>query len=108
MACCCSNILELCRVSVCDAGLVKTGIAAPATGTYKLVLDYLETEVTVEAAIEEGQDIEFPAGDLNENYKYTGKIVGPDGEQLTMTVGEIQYNCLSFQTQLAFTLNPVD
>lgn len=106
MACCCTYILELCKVPVCgNNALVKTETPAPATGNYQLKLDYLGVEVILNATIEDGQPMNFPATDLNENYKYVGKIYGPTGTLVTITIEEVEYDCISFQTVLEYYLN---
>lgn len=106
MACCCTRTLELCKVSVCQGGTMTVpGMNVGVTGVYKLVLDYLGTEVTIEAYLEEGNDLSFPTQDLNENYKYTGKIWF-DGEEIEVEdTDQNTYDCLSFQTQQSFALN---
>lgn len=108
MACCCTNIKNLsCMVNVCN-GQIEPGINAPVTGVYKLVVTFLGTEFTINSAeITQDEPIVFPAQDLNEDYKFTGKIIGPDGEPLTLTEGEIVYDCFSFKTGMAYEVNPV-
>lgn len=107
MACCCTKILELCRVSVCGTDTIKTGANAPATGVYKLVLDYLDTDIVFSKAIAIGSPLDFPSDGLNEDYKYTGKILAPDGSVLTLTLEDIVYDCISFQTGLQYPMNEV-
>jgi hypothetical protein len=107
MPCCCEKILELCRVSLCGTDLIKTGIIAPSTGVYKLILDYLKVSVVISKAIAEDQPVDFPSNDLNEQYKYRGKVYGPDGEPLTITIGEDEYDCITFQTGMQYPMNEV-
>lgn len=105
MGCCCTKILELCRVSVCGTDAIRTGANVPITGTYKLVLDYLDNSVVIEAALIGGDPMDFSSTNLNEKYKYTGKILGPTGTLVTITIGEEVYDCLSFQTGMEYSLN---
>jgi hypothetical protein len=100
MSCCCSKIKELCSVQVCEGGLIETGIVAPATGEYKLVLDFLGTEFTITKDFLIDEDLSFPAQGLNENFKYTGKVLDPNGDKLSF--GEELFDCVSFQTKLSY------
>lgn len=108
MSCCCDKILELCKVPVCGTALIKTGVNAPAAGDYKLTLDYLGVNVVLNATFEVDEPFDFPASDLNEDYKYTGKITQEDGTPVTITVDEVVYDCISFQTVLEYQMNPED
>lgn len=108
MACCCTKILELCRVSVCGTDTIKIAEAvAPSTGVYKLILDYLKVTIEISKAIAIGQPLAFPSNDLNERYKYRGKLVGPDGQDMTITIGEDVYDCITFQTGMQYPMNEV-
>lgn len=107
MACCCTKILELCRVSVCGTDNIKIGAVAPTTGVYKLILDYLKVTVEISKAIASGQPLDFPSNDLNERYKYRGKLVGPDGQDMTITIDEEVYDCITFQTGMQYPMNEV-
>lgn len=107
MACCCTKILELCRVSACGSDTIKTGIVAPATGVYKLILDYLKATVVISRAIALGSPLEFPSDGLNERYKYRGQMIAPDGEPLSITIGEDVYDCITFQTGMQYPMNEV-
>lgn len=106
MPCCCTNVLDLCAVNPCVSGEISTGINAPSTGIYQLVLDYLGVEVKINADLEEGEPLNFPAENLNENYKYTGKIIGPDQQPVLIVVGETSFDCITFKTRLSYELNP--
>lgn len=108
MACCCTKTLELCHVSVCGTDNIQTGAQAPSSGIFKLVLDYLDVQVIIEAAFQEGNDMNFPSTDLNEKYRYKGIILGPGDEPITLTKDEIVYDCISFQTGVAYSLNKLN
>ena len=103
MSCCCTKILELCKVNSC--GDINTGILALATGTHKLIVDFLNVQLEVKADIVEGDEIIFPATSLNETYKFTGSIFGPDGEQMVLTKDTINYDCISFETAIIYQTN---
>lgn len=104
MSCCCTKTLELCRVSICGTDNIITGANAPEGGNFKLVLDYLDVDVVINKTQVNGQPLNFPSAGLNENYKYTGKIIGPTGDPVTLTIDEIVYDCISFQTGLSYNL----
>jgi len=104
MACCCTNILELCKVPVCGSATIKTGVNVPEAGDYVLILDYLGIQVRIAETFEEGAELEFDASGLNEDYKYTGKIVDANGDPVSLPVGDFVYDCISFQTVLSFSL----
>lgn len=112
MACCCTNILQLCNVPVCGAGaVIKTGVNAAVDGIHKLVLEFLGVEYTVQADIIATEEIIFPAGELNENYHFTGKIFDPAGAQISIIQGEepdqITYDCIGFKTVVSYTVNEI-
>jgi len=104
MKCCCQNILQLCRVSVCSSNAIKIGVNAEASGEYVLVLNYLGIDVVLKKSFETDEPLEFSSQLLNEDYKYQGKIYKPDGTELEMTVDEVIYNCVSFQTAISYIL----
>lgn len=107
MACCCNKILDLCRVSVCGTDQIKTGIIAPIQGIYKLELDYLDTIIVISQAFAVNTPLNFSSKGLNEKYKYKGKLIGPDGEPLSIPVGEDTFDCISFQTGMQYPMNEV-
>lgn len=110
MACCCQKTLNLCRVSVCGTDQIKTGINAPIQGVYKLELDYLEATITIEQAFAMDAPLNFSSQGLNEKYKYTGKLIGPDGSPLSIPAGEEEedYDCIAFQTGMQYPMNKVE
>lgn len=110
MACCCKNVLHLCKVPVCGSSLIDTGIIADATGEHKLVIDFLDAEFTIKANITSGQPIKFPSGGLNENYTFTGQVFKPNGDLISFTVegDETVFDCVSFSTGFSHQLNGSD
>lgn len=106
MSCCCSKILELCRVNVCSTGSIVTGALAPAAGEYKLVLNYLDIDVVKTVELAEEDPINFDVFGLNEDYHYTGHVYSPAGELVTFLLDETVYDCIGFKTTLAFLLPP--
>jgi hypothetical protein len=94
-------------VNVCG-GMIETGIIATVAGVYKLTMSFLGTEFTINSpATPIDDEIVFPAQDLNEDYKFTGKIIDPNGDPVTTTIDEVVYDCVSFKTGMAYEVNPV-
>ena len=105
MSCCCNKILKLCKVNACE-GEIKTQAIAAADGLYKLVFMFLDNEFVIELEFEEDAELNFPvAGLLNEHYVFTGHVLNPDGEVVEITVDDVVYNCVSFETVRSFQLN---
>lgn len=105
MPCCCVNILNLCDKPVC--GVLTIAKAATGLGSgaesgdlnnYTLVLDYFQTQVTLTEEQTEGENIHFDISMLNENFQYTGQIYDSFRNLVTITEGEIDYDCIKFKT----------
>lgn len=105
MSCCCLNIKHLCRQSVCDS--IATGVEAPSSGEFTLVLDYLGAEFRITSTFASGEKMTFSAEGLNENYTYTGWIEDASGDKVIFEdEDDVEYNCLSFPTGLTYQLSP--
>lgn len=105
MPCCCVNILNLCNKPVCGVlTLAKqaTGLGSGAESgdlnNYTLVLDYFQTQITITEEQTEGENIHFDISGLNENFQYTGQIYDSAGNLVSITEGEIDYDCIKFKT----------
>lgn len=96
MPCCCVNTLNLCSVPVC--GTLEIKQAATSSGAYTLLLDFLDTNVSLIAEQIEGENIAFDVSKLNENFQYTGQLFDSDGNLVSITVGETEYDCIKFKT----------
>ncbi len=100
MPCCCVKTLNLCNTSVCGT-LELDKVAVMESGgdsTYRLVLDFLETEITIEQMQTEGENIFFPVTGLNENFQYTGKVYDGAGQLVEFQDGDQTYDCIKFKT----------
>ncbi len=102
MPCCCLKILNLCNVPVCGTLEINQVAPAPESGAqnlYTLVLDYLETTVTLIAEQTEGENIRFDVSSLNENFQYTGQIFDSFGNKVLIgeSGGDV-YDCIKFKT----------
>jgi len=65
---------------------------------YQLVIDFLQTQITLTEAQIEGENIQFDISALNENFEYTGKIYDANGDLVTITIGEDEFDCVKFKT----------
>lgn len=101
MPCCCSRILNLCNKPVCGVLEFTHEATAPESGAaniYTLVLDYLDTLVSIVAEQTEGENIRFDISDLNENFQYTGQIFDSRGNLVTIGDSGDTYDCIKFKT----------
>ena len=102
MGCCCTKTLNLCMTPVC-AFLEIEKVAEGVSGSgeeneYQLVIDFLQTQITLTEAQIEGENIQFDVSALNENFEYTGKIYDANGDLVTITIGEDEFDCIKFKT----------
>ena len=91
MPCCCTRVLNLCKVPVC--GTLELPI--DSGGEYSLVLDFLNIQITL--PMEDGV---FDVSKLNENFEYTGQVKDVNGEVVIFTVDAVEYDCIRFKTIL--------
>lgn len=100
--CCCKNVLNLCKIPVC--GEVDFGITAQQDGTHQLVVNFLETEITVNKSFSIGDQIVFDVSRLNEDYTFLSQLFAPDGKQILIRKDNVDYDCISFQTVMAYSI----
>lgn len=103
MACCCTETLNLCDTPVC--GSLELPLAAGAGDSgggneYRLVIDYLQTQITLKQEQTEGENITFDVSALNENFQYTGQVYDPNGTLVVFAVSGVNYDCVKFKTVL--------
>lgn len=100
MSCCCTRILNICNVPVCGILELKQPATAESgiENIYTLLLDFLETTVTVVNDQTEGENIKFDITSLNENFQYTGQIFDALGNLVTLISDGVEYDCLKFKT----------
>lgn len=101
MPCCCLKTLNLCNVPVCgtlELDIIAIDAGSPNGATYKLVLDFLNVQITLEQEQTEGQNVKFDVSALNENYQYTGKLFDPNGDLVTIDDSPNSYDCIKFKT----------
>lgn len=107
MSCCCLKTLDLCKFPVCGSLIINQHATAQSgsgeTNSYDLVLDFLETQIMLTEDQTDGENIHFDISMLNENFQYTGKIYDSNGNLVTITIGEDEYDCIKFKTILNVT-----
>lgn len=105
MPCCCTNTLDLGCIGTCNEDFLKTGNLATLTGDYKLYVEFHSAIYRMFNLIVEGDEIQFPTSNLNESYEYTGYIVDPAGNFISLSANGQEYDCISFRTMREFALN---
>jgi hypothetical protein len=89
MSCCCVKTLNLCNVPVCGVLEIDVNVESPG-GEYTLKL----------AQEQDTESIRFDVSALNENFQYTGQIIDPSGEVVSITSNDETYDCIKFKTVL--------
>jgi ribosome maturation factor RimP len=70
---------------------------------YTLVLDFMQTQITLSQEQNEGEKVTFDVSMLNENYQYTGKIYDADGNNVAIEKDGVEYDCIKFKTVMNVT-----
>ena len=111
MACCncCEKTLILGCLNSCDA-VFDTGIVADAIteGRWYLILTFGSISITYFIDVKDGDSVIFDMPNLNENYTYTGQIIGHDGEIVNIEVNGIEYDCIEFSTKVGLYNNQIN
>lgn len=102
MSCCncCTNTLNLGCLNSCGA-LLDTGIVIDPTteGTWILELSFGGRAIYYSTDVLDGDTLLFDMTNLNESYTYTGVIINPAGEIISINQGGIDYDCIEFSTK---------
>jgi hypothetical protein len=101
MPCCCLKTLHLCDVPVCgvlELNVVAIAAESPASTDYSLVLNFLNTTITLIQEQTPGDNVKFDVSMLNENYQYTGQLFDPSGEIVNIEDSPDSYDCIRFKT----------
>ena len=105
MRCCCTRVLNLCKVPVCGTLVIeKLAVTGSPEATYDLVIDFLQSQITLTEEQTDGENIHFDVSKLNESFEYTGKIYDANGDEVTITVDGLEYDCVKFKTVLNVSL----
>lgn len=97
---CCVNTLKLGCLNACNA-VYNTGIVVDALteGVWVLELTFGSINIYYSVDVFDGETVIFTLTNLNENYTYSGQIIDPNGEIVTLEVNGIQYDCIEFSTK---------
>ena len=98
---CCEKTLNLGCLNACNA-VYNTGIIADAitAGTWVLELTFGSVNIYYSVDVLDGETVIFTLTNLNENYTYSGQIIDPNGEIVTLEVNGIEYDCIEFSTKI--------
>lgn len=98
---CCEKSLNLGCFNACNF-IYNTGIVADAltAGTWILELTFGSVNVYYSVYVLDGETVIFTLTNLNENYTYSGQIIDPNGEIVTLEVNGIEYDCIEFSTKI--------
>lgn len=102
---CCEKSLNLGCFNACDY-IYNTGIVADALteGVWVLELTFGSVNVYYSVYAKDGDTVIFTLTNLNENYTYSGQIIDPNGEIVTLEVDGIEYDCIEFSTKIIINL----
>ncbi len=106
MSCCCTRVYSLCDQVVCDDGDLVLPGAVPTDGEYTLELGFLTHMIRKTAMLTAGDAPTFDKADLNEQYTYQARVLGPTGQKVTFSIGGQDYDCFSFTTKRCLTCTP--
>lgn len=100
MPCCCVKTLNLCNVPICGTlELDKAAISESPNGLiYKLIIDFLETQITISKEQAEGEKISFDISALNENFQFTAQVFDGAGNLVSFEYNGETYDCIKFKT----------
>lgn len=102
--CCCTKILNLCKVAVCGEAELDLHVTAQVEGEHELRLNYLGVQLSLKETFEADGAIKFPTAELNENYTYLGELFDPNGDKILIQKDGINYDCIQFETVLSYEL----
>lgn len=106
-SCCCINTLNLCDAPICETlelDVIAIDMGSPNGTNYKLVLDFLNVQITLEQEQTAGENVSFDISALNENYQYVGKLYDPNGDLVTIEDSPNSYDCIKFKTVMNVTV----
>ena len=101
MSCCCTSVLRICELVICDGEPMVLPVPIPADGTYTLELEFLGDLVIKTATLSAGDNATFDKDDLNERFTYQGRVKNAAGEQISFSIDGKVFDCLEFTTKRA-------
>lgn len=98
---CCEKTLNLGCLNACNA-IYNTGIVVDAltAGVWVLELTFGSVNIYYSVDVLDGETVIFTLTNLNESYTYSGQIIDPNGEIVTLEVNGIEYDCIEFSTKI--------
>jgi hypothetical protein len=98
---CCEKTLNLGCLNACNA-VYDTGIVVDAltAGTWVLELTFGSVSIYYSVDVLDGETVIFTLTNLNESYTYSGQIIDPNGEIVTLEVNGTEYDCIEFSTKI--------
>lgn len=99
MSRCCTNILELGCFSSCDTTTFES-LITDETGEHTIEVTALGENFNLVTNYESGDAISLNLTYFNENAYLLFKVKKPSGEYLTLTQGDIEYDCFRVKTQI--------
>lgn len=107
MSCiCCKNTVFLGCYTPCQT--LTLPILSPTTQAYTLSLNFAGNVVELESEVVGGANLTFDISKLNEFYLFEG-VLKVGGVDLVLVDGDgVEYDCLSFKTDLGVALNNVN
>ena len=110
MSCChcCTKTLNIGCLDSCGAVLMTDIVADPLTeGTWILELSFGGRTIYYSVDVLDGEPVNFTMENLNESYTYSGVIISPDGEIVTIIKDGIEYDCIEFSTKIGSSNNSI-
>lgn len=69
-----------------------------------MVVDFLETEIIFNKTLTTADPIKFDISRLNEDYVFRARLYSPDGKQIIVRRENVDYDCISFQTVMSYSV----
>jgi hypothetical protein len=85
-------------VPVCGVLELPLSVESPG-GEYQLKLDFWNAIITIRQE-QTADNIRFDISSLMENFEYTGEVITPSGEPISIEVDGETYDCIKFKTIL--------
>lgn len=103
---CCTTVFYLGCYTVCQTLVLP--IISPRTRTYILRLNFSGIIIELSSEIAGGENLSFDISNLNEFYKFEGKLIANGVELVLVDDDGEQYDCISFSTNLGINENIVN
>lgn len=91
---CCNKYLDFGCIGAC--GVVELPIIAQSSGDYTIIFNFLDTTISQKITATSGSKLKFSTNTLNENYRYTFKIIDTNGDYVVYNGN----SCFSLRTKV--------